>query len=269
VKKELRPVHDSVSCDVCGRTILKGERTEAYQSADGRSYVVCELCTARAEQLGWIRASVAEEAFARAPRPEPRRSLFWRLRRRSAPAEPEPPATEEPPEQPAPEGLDLEVNGAEPAEEAPEPPAQRKPKAPRSRPKDPRHVRAVPTTAEAKVERALDLFNGSEHQRTVAGLARTLGRPWVAAVPSIEQPSFVTVVVAWELSWYRFRVDLGDAADPVSLVANGEEVEQIDETLRDWNATIDDEGRLVAGAGAADGGAGTDDLLRRAEGAEG
>jgi hypothetical protein len=79
----------------------------------------------------------------------------------------------------------------------------------------------------------------------------------------------VTVVVAWELSWYRFRVDLGDAADPVALTANGEEVEQIDETLRDWNATIDDEGRLVAGAAVADGGAGTDDLLRRAEGAEG
>jgi len=26
VKKELRPFHDPVSCDICGRTILKGER---------------------------------------------------------------------------------------------------------------------------------------------------------------------------------------------------------------------------------------------------
>ena len=70
---------------------MKGERTEAYQSADGRRYVVCELCTARAEGLGWIRASVADEAFGRAPRPEPRRSLLGRLRKRAAP-EPEQPA---------------------------------------------------------------------------------------------------------------------------------------------------------------------------------
>ena len=41
----------------------------------------------------------------------------------------------------------------------------------------PRHVRAVPTNAELKMERALDVFNASEHPRTVAGVARTLGAP--------------------------------------------------------------------------------------------
>jgi len=255
VKKELRPVHDSVSCDVCGRTILKGERTETYQSADGRRYEVCDLCFARAEGLGWIRASVADEVFARQPGPEPRRSLLGRLRKRR----PDPAAAEETAGQ---EEVASEVaNGAEPleAEQAPPPDPDQAPQpAPkeRSRPKHPRHVRAVPTTPEAKVERSLDLFNASEHQRTVAGLARTLGIPWVAAVPEVEQQSFVTVVVAWELSWYRFRVDLGDADDPVGLVGNGEELDQIDETLRDWNATIDDEGRLVAGDAVAGGGTG-------------
>jgi hypothetical protein len=235
---------------------LKGERTEAYQSADRRRYVVCELCTERAQQLGWLREAVAEETFARQPRPEPRRSLLGRLRGKRPP-QPEDsddaPSAAEPQETPS-EPPSWEANGAEAHDDGspPEPaPPPRKPKA-RTRPKDPRHVRAVPTTVEAKVERALDLFNGSEHQRTVAGLARTLGSPWVAAVPLEEQPSFVTVVVAWELSWYRFRVDLGDAADPVALVANGEEVEQIDETLRDWNATIDEDGRLVTGHAVAE-----------------
>ncbi len=107
-------------------------------------------------------------------------------------------------------------------------------------------MRAVPTTAEGRIERALELFNGSPHQRTMAGLARTLGAPWVTAVPQTDQPSAVTVLVAWELSWYRYRVDLGDELDPVALLEKGEEIEQIDESLRDWNATLDAEGRLAA-----------------------
>jgi len=128
------------------------------------------------------------------------------------------------------------------------------PPRPRTRPRSPRHVRAVPTTAEVKVERALELFNGSSHQRTVAGLARTLGPPWVSAMPDPNQASAVSVLVAWELSWYRYRVDLGDEADPVMMLDKGEEIDQIDESLRGWNAELDDEGRVVAGHVATDGG---------------
>ena len=113
-----------------------------------------------------------------------------------------------------------EGNGEGPVSE----PAQTAQSRRRERPQDPRHVRAVPTTAEVKVERALELFNGSEHQRTVAGLTRTLGAPWVTATPDPEAPSAVTVVVAWELSWYRYRVDLGDAAEPVQMQAKGDEL---------------------------------------------
>ena len=115
-------------------------------------------------------------------------------------------------------------------------------------------MRAVPTTAQAKVERALDLFNGSSHQRTIAGLARTLGEPFVSAQPDTTQGSQVSVVVAWELSWYRYRVDLGDEADPVMMLDKGEEIEQIDEGLRDWNARLDADGRVLAGHSADDGG---------------
>ena len=55
------------------------------------------------------------------------------------------------------------------------------------------------------------------------------------------------MVVAWELSWYRYRVDLGDSAEPVSLQGKGDELGEIDEPLRDWNAGLDSEGRLVIG----------------------
>lgn len=246
MKKELRPVHDHVTCDVCGRTILKGEHTEAYIAPGSQRRTVCELCFSRAEHHGWIRESTADEQPSRTLRDEPRRSLLGRLRRRSEP--PLAPAPRYESAAPVPEsgwesGYEEQPATDESAADQPAAPAPR----PRSRPKDPRHVRAVPTNVEGRIERALELFNTSAHQRTTAGLARTLGTPWVTAAPDAAQPSLVTVVVAWELSWYRYQVDLGDELDPVVLVEKGEELDQIDESLRDWNASADAEGRLVAG----------------------
>ena len=109
VKKELRPVHENVSCDVCGRTILKGEGTEAYLSPDGRQHEVCELCFGRAEREGWIRASAAGELPARAPRPEPRRSLLGRLRRPRNDHPASEPVADEPPENGAAVAVEIAV----------------------------------------------------------------------------------------------------------------------------------------------------------------
>ncbi|HMJ94962.1 MAG TPA: hypothetical protein VK486_03870 [Thermoleophilaceae bacterium] len=253
MKKELRPVHDAVSCDVCGRTILKGERAEWYLAPGGHRRQVCDLCATRAQQHGWIRESGAGDLPARLPRNEPRRGVMGRLRKRRPVGR----RTED-------EGRLADGNGSDgvpatdrvrlkPDPEFSEGEEAAPPPRPRSRPQSPRHVRAVPTTAEVKVERALELFNGSGHQRTVAGLARTLGEPWVSAMPDPAQASAVSVLVAWELSWYRYRVDLGDEADPVMMLDKGEELDQIDESLRAWNAALDSDGRLVA-AGVSDGG---------------
>lgn len=246
MKKELRPIHDDVSCDICGRTILKGERTEPYLAPGGRRHVVCELCTDRAYNEGWIRESAHEEMPASTRRPQERRSLIGRMRRRRD-AEPL-----SPPERPPVfEHQVAEGNGGEPLAEpvleagsmdasltpaAQTPPPQRR---------ETRHVRAVPTNSQVKVERALELFNSSEHVRTTGGIARTLGEPWVSAAPLTEAPSEVAIVVAWELSWYHFRVDLGDAADPVTLVNKGQELDELEEPMRDWNATALPDGRLA------------------------
>ena len=233
MKKELRPVHDNVACDVCGRTILKGERPEPYLAPGGQRHQVCELCYGRAEHAGWIRESGSGDLPARGPRQQERRPLLGRLRRRK----PEPARTPT-------------DNGGLPEQPAAEEPAPEDQPAPRSVPKDPRHVRAVPTTAEVKIGRALELFNRSDHARTVVGLTRTLGAPLVSALPSATAPSKVTIVVAWELSWYRFSVDLGDEADPIELEEKGEEIEQLDSGFRDWNGGIDASGDLVLGVGS-------------------
>ncbi len=245
MKKELRPVHDAVTCDVCGRTILKGERTEPYLAPGGHRHQVCDLCAVRAQHSGWIRESGAGDLPHRSARPEPRRGLLGRMRRRRPEPAPQEEMTEAEDEAVSAEGSEApEYEDAQSPTRAPRP---------RSRPKDPRHVRAVPTTAQAKVDRALDLFNGSQHQRTIAGLARTLGAPDVSAQPDPGQGSQVSVVVAWELSWYRYRVDLGDEGEPVEMLEKGDEIGQIDESLRDWNASLDAEGRVLAGHAVAGG----------------
>jgi hypothetical protein len=236
MRKELKPVHENVSCDVCGRTILKGERTEGFLAPGGERKQVCELCLGRAEHAGWIRERAHGDLPAALLPREPRRSgLFTRLRKR----------LEEP--------VAAEGDGGEaPAEEegafdAHPPPA---PAAPRSRPKDPRHVRGIPTNAEVKVERALEFFNGSEHPRTIAGIARTLGPPWVAAQPDPEAPREVIVVVAWELSWYRYRIDLADSEQPVLLLEKGEELGELGGEEQDWNGTASADGTLTVGVGS-------------------
>ncbi|HEX8646018.1 MAG TPA: hypothetical protein VF715_03895 [Thermoleophilaceae bacterium] len=250
MRKELRPVHEDVACDVCGRTILKGERTEPYLAPGGQRMLVCDLCTDRAYAEGWIRESAHGETPASTLRREPRRSLFGRLRRRSAPAGPAAAAPD-----PALGGAD---GYAEPLDDVPPPaadefvaPPEPQPveyvPPPPSRPKDPRHVRAVPTNAQVKVERAIEVFNGTEHRRTIAGIARSLGEPWVTATPLDSSPSEVSIVVAWELSWYHYRVDLGTEHDPVTLVGKGEELDELDDWAKEWNVSASADGALEIG----------------------
>ena len=238
MKKELRPFHDAVSCDVCGRTILKGERAESYLIPGGERKLVCDLCAARAVHEGWIRESGPGDLPAARRRPEQRGSLFGRLLRRRGYEEPA-------------EGVEPEPEWDELVQER-EVPAPRERSMPRREaPRDPRHVRAVPTTADVKVERALELFNGSEHARSIAGIMRSLGEPWVAAAPDIAAPSQVDILIAWELSWYRYRVDLGDAGEAVVLLAKGEELEQLEGEPPDWNVQASPDGRLALGVGSA------------------
>src|SRR5215212_11539001 len=82
MRKELRPTHDLITCDVCERTILKGERTEAFLAPGGQRKSVCELCTDRAHAEGWIRESAHGDLPASLHRPAPRRGLFGRFRGR-------------------------------------------------------------------------------------------------------------------------------------------------------------------------------------------
>src|SRR5436305_4697520 len=161
-RKELKTDEEARSCDVCGRTILKGERTEPFLAPGGRRKTVCELCIPRADHEGWIRESAHADLPATRARPAQRRSLTGRLREMLASRPDGDGGAPQPEAEAAPV---FEDDAAEPAP----PPARERESAPVRR-HDARHVRAVPTTAEVKVERALELFNASEHPRTISGI---------------------------------------------------------------------------------------------------
>lgn len=113
--------------------------------------------------------------------------------------------------------------------------------------------RAEPEVAESprgRLERAADRFNAGDAARTVAGLMRTLGDPWVSIGSAAGSPSEVRVTVAWELGWYQWGVDLGDELRPVFRIDKGDELDQLDRSARQWNASAGPGGRIALGAGA-------------------
>src|SRR5688572_14890732 len=180
--KAIQPQNAVITCAVCGRTLLQGEEPEVYLVNGSRRHV-CELCTVRANHQGWIRESEGPQIGHRGSR-EDRRPLLSRLRGRRGRQARERAEAEEPGLPPA---VAAEVEGA----------------APEAGPREPRHVHAVPTSEELKSTRALEVFNASEHPRTVAGVARSLGPPAVSVLPTDGHASVVRIVAAWELCWYR------------------------------------------------------------------
>jgi hypothetical protein len=112
----------------------------------------------------------------------------------------------------------------------------------------PRVPRPLGLDAPTPFERAVARFNSSEAGRTVAGLIRTLGVPWVSVGAAAGAADEVRITVAWELSWYQWGVDIGDELRPVFEIGKGREIDQLDAAARQWNAAIDEGGGLSLAA---------------------
>ena len=219
--RDIRTNQTDIACDICGRTLLRGEHAETFL-AGGSRREVCDLCTARAQHEGWIRESGGDELELRHTRHDGRGSLMDRFRARRERAR------------------EVQDEMASAATDEPQEERQRAPEPPRR----PRHVRAVPTNADLKMQRALEVFNASDHTRTVGGVARSLGAPAVSVRPRQDRPSVVAITVMWELSWYRFEVDLSDEAGGVRRDAQGDELEELTPEEQEANAAADERGGL-------------------------
>ena len=172
--RDIRTNQSDLACDICGRTLLRGEQPETFLAGGSRRQV-CDLCTARAQHEGWIRESGGDELELRHTRHDGRgRSFVERLRARRERARE---SQDEMPPRPTTRRV----------HEEPDARARRA----RAAPRRPRHVRAVPTNADLKMQRALEVFNSSDHTRTVGGVARSLARPACRVRPRTDRPSVV------------------------------------------------------------------------------
>ena len=91
---------------------------------------------------------------------------------------------------------------------------------------------------------AADLFNESDFRRTIAGIAKSLGEPKASIVPLSGTSSEVVLTVAWDISWYQYRV-APDSAQPIRLAERGHELDELDGRYTQWNAHVEAGGRLV------------------------
>lgn len=87
---------------------------------------------------------------------------------------------------------------------------------------------------------AAELFNKSPYSRTIAGVAKSLGEARVSMLPLSGTIPEIVITIAWEISWYQYRV-VFDSSQPVRLEERGQDLEEVGERFRQWNASFDPE----------------------------
>jgi hypothetical protein len=104
-------------------------------------------------------------------------------------------------------------------------------------------LRRLSVPEKAMVE-AAELFNASAFRRTVAGIAKSLGEPKASVVPLSGVNAEVVVTVAWEISWYQYRVT-PESGQPVRLAERGHDPRELESMFTSWNAKLTQDGRLA------------------------
>jgi hypothetical protein len=234
-----------VACDVCERRLLRGEQPDLFLDA-GQPRVVCELCAPRAAHQGWKRGSAEHAPSASPLRTRRARGLFERLRgtRQADASQPASLADEHAGYAPSgdaePEPYDfLTVESIAPADAGDLSAAI----------DDPAEVAQAPAAVDASarpLHEALSVFNASEYPRRVASLTRSLGAPEVSVRAGEAVASSIVVVIAWELCWYTYEVDLDDMQGAQArAIAQGTELAELGPQDRLANALADEHGALA------------------------
>jgi hypothetical protein len=97
---------------------------------------------------------------------------------------------------------------------------------------------------ELSMVEAADIFNASQYRRTIGGIGKSLGTPKVSVVVLSGVNAEVVVTVAWDISWYSYRVSL-DSDNPVRLEERGHDPSDLEGAMTEWNAHMEEDGRIV------------------------
>ena len=113
---------------------------------------------------------------------------------------------------------------------------------PEQRVPEPMYRRLEPEE-QAMVE-AAELFNDSAYRRTIAGIAKSLGEARVSLLPFSGVNPEVVITVAWDISWYQYRVS-PDSPQHVRLAERGYELDDLNARFTHWNGHLDGDGRVT------------------------
>jgi hypothetical protein len=103
-------------------------------------------------------------------------------------------------------------------------------------------LRRLSAPEQAMVE-AAELFNESAYRRTIAGIAKSLGEARVSLLPLSGVNQEVVLTIAWDISWYQYRL-VFDSAQPIRLAERGYELDDLEGRFKDWNAHLHGDGRV-------------------------
>ena len=120
----------------------------------------------------------------------------------------------------------LEPRRAEPEQRIPEP-----------------MLRRLSPEEQAVVE-AAELFNDSAYRRTIAGIAKSLGDARVSLLPFSGVNPEVVITVAWDISWYQYRVS-PESGQTVRLAERGYELDDLDPRFAQWNGHLAADGYVT------------------------
>jgi len=231
-----------VSCRVCGRTLLMGERSTGFFTTSGEGpFDVCELCVPRAHRFGLRPHQSTADEVGRARRAgalhkvidsigaitSGKRVAAARVRR----ARPE----IEPGGAPG-----IAVVAAQQAAGAAVGTRRmrRRAAAAAAAPMDSFALGTVPFGS-AAIPVGLAAFNQSPHARTLAGLYRTLGAPRASVAPRSATDREIIITVAWEIVWYQFRV-MPDGIEQ----HRGQYLSDLQSRWQRWNCAVNPDGTV-------------------------
>jgi hypothetical protein len=104
-------------------------------------------------------------------------------------------------------------------------------------------LRRLSDGEQALVE-AANLFNASDHRRTVVANAKSLGEPRASIVRLKGVNNELVITVAWDISWYQYRVS-PESVQPVRLAERGQDSSELELIYCSWNARVGPDGLLV------------------------